>query len=207
MKDIKEVIKIAKKLDKLSTKYLSLSWTKYTTGFDFGVDHAYEKYTEVLKNKKYYEIILDHQSQILDPIDKRRIDIIALVFKPYHRSDELNKLDLQIQKKTNELSHILNTFRFTLDGQEISSTEIAQILRSNDNREHRKKAFLCRAQINKPMIDYDFIGLINMRKEYAQLYGAKNFVEFGLEFSELEARIFDNWTQEITKYLPRLKKN
>jgi len=205
MKNIKKVIKIGKKLDELGVKYSSLSWTKYTTGFDFGVDQAYEKYTEVLKNKKYFEIILNHQEKPLDPVDKRRIDIIVLAFKLYHLSDELNQLDLRIQKKTNELSHILNTFRFTLDGREIRSTEIAQILRSDDDRERRKRAFLCRAQINRPLVDGGFIDLINMRKEYAKLYGAKNFITLRLEFDELEPGIFDNWDQEIQNRLPGLK--
>jgi len=205
MADIKKVIEIAKELEELSEKYSSLSWTQYTTGFDFGVNQAYEKMTEVLKNKKYYQIIKDHQQKQLDSLDKRRIDIIALAFKPYHLSDELNQLDLKIEKKTTELAQILNKFRFTLDGQEIRSTEIAQILRSEPDRDRRKRAFLCRAQINRPLIDDGFIDLLNMRKEYAGLYGAKSFVEFRLEFDELEPRLFDNWTKDIQRFLPKLK--
>ena len=206
MSDIKKVIEIAKELDELSVKYSSLSWTQYTTGFDFGVNQAYEKMTEVLKNKQYYETILGHQQKSLDPLDKRRVDIIALVFKPYHLSDELNQLDLKIQNKTVDLSKILNTFRFTLDGKEIRSTEIAQILRSEPDRDRRKRAFLCRAQINKPMINGGFIDLLNMRKEYARLYGAKDFVEFRLEFDELEPRMFDNWSEQISPFLPDYKR-
>ncbi|MEO0076283.1 MAG: M3 family metallopeptidase, partial [candidate division WOR-3 bacterium] len=206
MNNIEPVYEIAKELENLNEKYSQLSWTQYTTGFDFGVNQAYEKLTEVLKNKKYYDIIKEYQQKQLDPLDKRRVDIIALAFKPYHLSDELNQLDLKIQNKTVELSQILNKFRFTLDGKEIRSTEIAQILRSEPDREKRKRAFLCRAQINKPLIDGGFIDLINMRKEYAKLYGAKNFVEYRLEFDELEPQIFDNWQAQIRKFLPRMKK-
>jgi oligoendopeptidase F len=205
MNDIKQVIEIARELEDLSEKYSSLSWTQYTTGFDFGVNQAYEKLTEVLKNKKYYQIIKDHQQKQLDPLDKRRIDIITLAFKPYHLSDELNQLDLKIQNKTVELSQILNKFRFTLDGKEIRSTEIAQILRSEPDRDRRKRALLCRAQINKPMIESGFIDLINMRKEYASLYGAKNFVEYRLEFDELDPKMFDNWSGQIKRFLPQMK--
>jgi len=205
MNDINKVIEIAKELEELSVKYSSLSWTQYTTGFDFGVNQAYEKMTEVLKNKKHYQIILEHKQKQLDPLDKRRVEIIALAFKPYHLSDEMNKLDLKIQNKTTELAQILNKFRFTLDGNEIRSTEIAQILRSEDNRDKRKRAFLARAQINEPLVDGGFVDLVNMRKEYAGLYGAKSFVEFRLEFDELESRIFDNWTEEIQRFLPKLK--
>ncbi len=205
MNDIKPVFEIAKELEDLSEKYSQLSWTQYTTGFDFGVNQAYEKLTAVLKNKKYYETIKEYQQKQLDPLDKRRVDIIALAFKPYHLSDELNELDLKIQHKTTDLSKILNTFRFTLDGKEIRSTQITQILRSEPDRDRRKRAFLCRAGINKPMIDGGFIDLINMRKEYAGLYGAKNFVEFRLEFDELDPKLFDNWSAQIKKFLPKMK--
>lgn len=205
MENIKQVIAIAQELDELSVKYSSLSWVQYTTGFDFGVNQAYEKLTEVLKNKKYYETILTHQQKQLDPLDKRRVDIIALAFKPYHLSDELNQLDLTIQKKTTELSQILNTFRFTLDNKEIRSTQITQILRSDPMREHRKKAFLCRAQINEPLVKGGFIDLLNLRKQYARLYGAKNFVEYRLEFDELAPSIFNNWDKQTRAFLPRLK--
>lgn len=205
MSDIKQVLAIAQELEELSKKYSSLSWTQYTTGFDFGVNQAYEKLTEVFKNKKHYQTILDHQQKELDPLDKRRVDIIAFAFKPYHLSDELNQLDLTIQKKTTELSQILNTFRFQLDGKEIRSTQIAQILRSDDNREKRKQALLCRNQINEPLVKGGFIELLNLRKEYARLYGAKNFVEFRLEFDELKPDIFQDWDKQSQQFLPRLK--
>jgi oligoendopeptidase F len=206
MSDIKNVIAIAKELDELSKAYSSLSWAQYTTGFDFGVNQAYEKLTEVFKNKKHYQTILDYQQKPLDPMDKRRVDIIALAFKPYHLSDALNELDLTIQKKTTALSQILNTFRFQLDGKEVRSTQITQILRSEPDREKRKQAFLCRAQINKPLVDGGFIELLNLRKDYARMYGAKNFVEFRLEFDELKTDIFTGWDKQTQQFLPRLHK-
>lgn len=205
MSNIEPIVVIAKELEDLNEKYSQLSWTQYTTGFDFGVNQAYEKLTQVLKNKKYYETILDYQQKSLAPLDKRRVDIIALIFEPYHLSEELNQLDLKIQQKTTDLSKILNTFRFTLNGKEVRTTEITQILRSEPDRKIRKQAYLCRAQINKSLVDAGFIDLLNMRKEYAHLYGSKSFVEFRLKFDELEPQIFDNWLESIKQFLPRMK--
>lgn len=102
---------------------------------------------------------MGYQQKSLAPLDKRRVDIIALIFKPYHLSEELNQLDLKIQQKITDLSKILNTFRFTLNGKEVRAKEITQILRSEPDRKTRKQAYLCRAQINKSLVDAGFIDL------------------------------------------------
>ena len=80
----------------------------------------------------------------LDPVNRRRVEIFYNTIRSYHLSDELNELNEKIQKKTNELSMILNTFRFKLDGKEVSSVELTQILSNEDNRELRKKAYFAK---------------------------------------------------------------
>ena len=136
-------------------------------------------------------------SDLLGSKDERQVEIAYNAIKSYHLSDELNELNLEIQKKTNELSMILNTFRFKLDDKEVSSVELSQILASEDNRELRKKAYFARNQINQPLIDGGFIQLINMRKEYAKLYGDADFVEHSLKQNELSTSIFKSWRHEV----------
>jgi oligoendopeptidase F len=140
----------------------------------------------------------------LSPADRRKTEIVHNLFKPYHLSDELNKLDTEIQKKVNELTKILNTFRYTFEGKEVSSVEINQILSTDDDRERRKKAYFIRNQINKPMIDAGFIELINLRKEYARLHGAENFVAYMLETNELDKNTFDSWLSQLHDILPTM---
>ncbi len=204
MEKIKKLNEIFKEIYELQASSSRLEWVLYTTGYDFGVEKEYEKITNALKNKDSYAHILKCMEADISTEDKRRAEIVKNLFKPYHLSDELNKLDIEIQKKVNELSKILNTFRYTLEGREISSVEINQILSNDSNRERRKQAYFARNQINKPMVDGGFIDLINLRKEYARLQGSENFVAYMLEANELDKDTFDNWLPQLHDILPKM---
>ena len=107
---------MAEKIDEMGTNLSKLSWVQYTAGYDFGIEKAYKEMNDFLEDKSNYDLVLEYKGLDLDPIDKRRVEIAYDGIKSYHLSDELNELNLKIQKKTNELSMILNTFRFKLDG-------------------------------------------------------------------------------------------
>ncbi len=188
---------LAVRLDEMETNLSKLSWVQYTVGYDFGIDKAYEELNKFLQDKDNYELVLEYKDRDLDSIDKRRVEIAYNAIKSYHLSDELNELNLKIQKKTNELSMILNSFRFKLDGKEVSSVELTQILANEDDRGLRKKAYFARNQINQPLVDGGFIELINMRKEYALAYGDVDFVEHSLKQNELSTSIFKTWRDEV----------
>lgn len=188
---------LAVKLNEMETNISKLMWVQYTVGYDFGIDKAYEELNQFLQDKDNYNLVMEYRAKDLSTKDKRRVEIAYNAIESYHLSDELNELNLEIQKKTNELSMILNTFRFKLDDKEVSSVELAQILANEDNRDLRKKAYFARNQINQPLIDGGFIDLINMRKEYAKLYGDVDFVEHSLKQNELSTSIFDSWKDEV----------
>lgn len=204
MSKISKINEIAKAVNKLEVESTKIAWALFTTGYDFGMDAMYEKISELYKDKASYEEILKARELELDPIDRRRVEIMYNVFKPYHLSDDLNKLDMEIQKKVNELSKLLNTFRYSFEDRQVSSVELAQVLSSDGNRKRRQDAYYARNQINKPMVDGGFIDLINLRKHYAVKYGAKDYVTYKLEANELEDRIFDNWLSQLHDILPRM---
>ncbi len=204
MDSIKKITEIAKKIKEAEIQYSKLSWTQYTSGYDFGANEAYEKIVDILQNRANFELICEYRNKDLDQVDKRRIDIMYATFEPYHLSKELNELNFEIEKKTNELSKILNTHRNILDGREISGVEIAQILANDEDGDRRKKAFFARSQVNKPLVDGGFINLINLRKEYAKLSGFNNFVELQLHKQELDLSIFNNWTKQLHEILPKM---
>ena len=197
---INKVEKLFEELEEKQVKASRLGWVQYTTGYDFGIEEAYKEITDFLEDEKSYEIILKSREEDLDLVNKRKMEIAYNTFKPFHLSKELNEISLEIRKKTNELSKILNTFRFNIDGKEISSVEIDQILSSEEDRDLRKKAYFARNQINKPLADGGFIELINLRKEFAKAYGSKDFVEYGLKQDELSPGIFNNWDKGIKEY-------
>ncbi|KAB3534109.1 peptidase M3A and M3B thimet/oligopeptidase F [Alkaliphilus pronyensis] len=204
MGKIEGVHEIGREIHKLKVNLGQLKWTLYTTGYDFGVEEAYSKLVQVLKNKAYYEKILKLKEKELSFVESRNVEILYNMLKPYHLSEDLVKLDMEIKQKVNELSKILNTFRNTYDGKTISSVELNQIISTDNNRENRKKAFFARSQINKPMVDAGFIDLIRLRKEYARLYGAKNFIAYRLQEDELNINTFDDWIMQLNEILPKM---
>jgi oligoendopeptidase F len=190
---------IATELERLNVRLARLEWVQYTTGFDFGVNQAEREYTSVLKDKRNYRTVLGLLERDLDPLDRRRVTILHHHFRPFHLSDKLNRLDDRIRAKTTELSQLLNNHRPRIDGREIRSTEIAQVLRSSPDRNLRKRVFLARAQVNLPLVRAGFLELIKMRRDFARLYKSKDFVEYRLERDELSPRVFDGWSRQAAK--------
>lgn len=202
---MERLLSMSKKLNEMGTNLSRLAWVQYTVGYDFGIEQAYKEMNDFLQDKSNYELVLEYMNRDdLDPVNKRRVEIAYNGIKQYHLNDELNELNMRIQKKTNELSMILNTFRFKLDGKEVSSVELTQILSNEDDRELRKKAYFARNQINQALVDGGFIDLINMRKEYAVKYGDKDFVEHMLKQNELSPTIFDNWRDDLKAHIDDL---
>jgi oligoendopeptidase F len=196
---------IAQEHRELDVKGSRLAWTKYTTGYDFGIMDVEREMLEKLKNRESWNTIQDLLAADLSTLDQRRARIMEMTFRPYHLSARLNELSLAIQEKTNELSSVLNTHRCTVAGREMTSPEIARILISEPDRDLRKKAFLARTQVNVPLVNAGFLQLLDMRKEFAQEYGAPDFVHYQLEQQELDPVMFDSWKDEVNSVLPLMR--
>lgn len=202
---IDAVLAIARELEHKGSRASRLSWTQYTTGFDFGVVPAQEEATAVLRNVGYYRTVSEHRQRDLPPLDRRRVELLYRGFRQYHISDEFNRLESAVRAKRNELSQVLNTHRVRLGGREVRSTEIAQVLRSEPDRALRKKAFLARAQVNRPLVEAGFLDLLRLRRELAAAYGAPDFVAYQLEMAELSPRVFDGWEEQAAALRPRYR--
>ncbi|MBT3982359.1 MAG: peptidase M3A and M3B thimet/oligopeptidase F [Bacteriovoracaceae bacterium] len=201
MSEIQPLIDLSNKLQEKYSNYSKLNWTSYTVGFDFGLDDAHKEMKAVLEDPKNFDLIRSHREKDLSAEDARRVEILHKEFEPYHLSKELNEVGDRIFEVKTKLSNLLNNFRNTIDGKEVQSTEISKILRTSEDREHRKKAYKAMSQINKPLVDGGFIELLNLRKEYAKIYGAKNFVELELKKNELSPKIFEGWRETTTSNL------
>ncbi|HOB16025.1 MAG TPA: hypothetical protein PK894_03525 [Defluviitoga sp.] len=135
---INQVVNLFQELNKKEIKASKLGWTQYTTGFDLGIEQAYQDIATFLEDEENFKIICEHKEKELNTVDKRKIEIAYKIFEPFHKNKKINELNLQIRQKTNELSMILNTFRFKIDGKEVTSVEIDQML-TNEDRNLRKK--------------------------------------------------------------------
>ena len=206
MTKITKAININKKLKKISKEIGELNWVKYTTGYDLGVEKAVGKMLSILKNKKNYEVMNELLQKILAPIDKRRVELLKQGFEPYHLSEELIELDKKIIKLTIKLSDVINKHRNKIDGKEVSLVEIYRILREDNNQSYREKAYNALAQVNKPLVENGFIDLINLRKEYAEIAGANDFVEYKLNQVELDYKIFEGWKVDVRNVSDNLRK-
>jgi oligoendopeptidase F len=203
---MKRLFGIARELSDLHVRASRLGWTKYTTGYDFGVMEVHREIQERLKDEESWGIIQSLLSEDLSPLDCRRVEIMEKTFRPYHLSQELNRLSLAITEKANELSSVLNTHRCRLEGRELTSPEIAFVLSTEPDRDLRRKAFLARCQVNEPLVDAGFIELLDLRKEFAREYGTADFVEYSLEKQELEPDMFDSWKDELNSVLPVMRR-
>lgn len=198
--------RINKKLKNISKEIGELNWVKYTTGYDLGVEKAVDKMLKILKNKKYYEVINQLLQTNLTTIDRRRVELLKQGFEPYHLSEELIEIDKKIIKLTVKLSDVINKHRNKIDGKDVTLVEIYRILREDNNNFNREKAYNALAQVNKPLVENGFIDLINLRKEYAKAAGANDFVEYKLNQSELDYKIFKGWKNDIRSIADNLKK-
>lgn len=197
---------IYREVHEAQTQYGRLLWTQYTAGYDFGLKGQYQKITSLLKNEKSYELVREALEKEQDPLNKRKLQLVFNLFKPYHLSQELNELDEEIQGKVNDLSKLLNQFRYTFQGKEVSSVELGQVMSRDDDKNRRREAFFAKNQINQPMVDAGFLDLISLRKSYAKEYGSANYIAHQLEMNELDNNLFCNWLPELHQALPAMDK-
>ncbi|TCI75650.1 peptidase M3A and M3B thimet/oligopeptidase F, partial [Exiguobacterium sp. IPBC4] len=113
---MEEIEGIYSEVHDAQTQYGRLLWTQYTAGYDFGLKDQYQKITSLLKNEKSYELVREALETEQDPLNKRKLQLVDNLFKPYHLSQSLNELDEEIQGKVSDLSKLLNQFRYTFQG-------------------------------------------------------------------------------------------
>ncbi|MGB3366212.1 MAG: M3 family metallopeptidase [Acidaminobacteraceae bacterium] len=202
---MQRVDKLAKQVEELNAEYSRLNWVKYTAGYDMGIQEAYEKITDLVKDKDNLDLILELKEKTRDEFDLRKLDVMYNFIKNYHKSEDVNALLIEINDLTNKLSNILNTFRFKIDGVGVTSATLHKIMSEDEDREKRKEAYMAQNQINEVLVDAGFIELINMRKKLSILSGYKNFVEYKLEEDELSQDVFASFRGDLKKLLPKIK--
>lgn len=205
---MKSINEIAVKVTELEQQYERLEWVLYTSGYDFGTQETYNKIVTELASEENFKVIEKaYTASFSDEKEQRRAEIMYKKFQPYHLSKEINELSLDIENLTNKLSDILNKHRSTINGVEVSSVDIAQILSGESDRNKRKEAFLARSQVNKSLVAAGFLELIKLRKEYAEKRGFKDFVEMKLDEEDLNTGIFKNWKKQVHSMLPAMHKS
>ena len=102
-----------------------------------------------------------------------------------------------MRELVNVLRKVLNTFRFTVDGVEVRSTEIFQTLSSDPDRERRRHVHDSLAQVNGPLVEAGFVRLIALRNAFAREVGFPDFVAYKLDQQELGSGFCDGWPKGV----------
>lgn len=203
---MKRLFEIAGKLKQLQIESSRLNWVKYTAGYDFGIIENQKRIQNLLQDESNWKVIQDLLASDLSLSDRRRTEIMEKQFRPYHLSSKLNKLSLAIREKVNDLASILNTHRRRIGNRQVTAAQATRILSSEPDRDLRREAYLSQTQVNEPLVSGGFLDLLNMRKDFAEEYGASDFVDYQLQQQELDFSIFDSWREDMADILPLMKK-
>lgn len=188
-----QIDQIDKEIKLLYKEVSSRRWVQYTTGFDLGVTEAENKVKSFKQNPENYKIILEALNQNQSKTEKRKAQIWNSNFKDYHLSDRVKKIKNQIDELENQLMDAINKFRSQIDGKEVTSTEVSHILSQSPDRSLRQKAFESSLPLNQLVVDSGFLKLIDLRKELGVACGFNSFVDYKLDYEELNSDIFKNW--------------
>ncbi|BAL81666.1 M2 family metallopeptidase [Caldisericum exile] len=199
--EIKELLsKVNSDLERLYKAYALAYWNLATTGKE---EYARElERTEVelklyLSNRDLFEMIKESLEQFgenLDPLDKRQLTILFHEMFPNQLPKEAIE---EVVKREVEIESIYTNYRPQIDGKEVSTNDIVEILKTSTDIEERKKAYLASKSIGE-VIAPKLIDLIKIRNENAKSLGFTNYYDMMMELQELS-------TDEIHTLFAKIK--
>jgi len=177
-----------------------------------GKDEDYKKYSDLeLKLRKIYsdkedfKKIKKFKGKIKDPILSRQADILYLNYLGNQIKLELLK---KIIKKSTKLEKKFNTFRGKMNGKEVTTNEIRDILLNEKNNTLRQKAWEASQQVGE-FISKDLIELVKLRNKAAKKLGFDNYYKMSLFLQEQDedkmVRIFNKLTKATAKAYRKIK--
>ncbi|MBN2602294.1 MAG: M2 family metallopeptidase [Candidatus Marinimicrobia bacterium] len=166
-----------------------------------GEDQYYERYTELdIELTKIYsnpstfnKLKKFKKAQIKDIALARQIEVLYASFLANQTDPELLN---QITKLSTEVEQRFNTFRSTVDGKQLSGNDIKNILSSSTDQKLRKKAWEASKQV-APLVEADFLKLVQLRNESAKAVGFKNYYEMQLIIGEQDPAEIDRIFTEL----------
>lgn len=155
-----------------------------------GEDQYYDRYaelnmelTEVFSNPQTFRKLEHFKSvKIRNPELARQVELLYLQFLANQTDPELLN---QITRLSTQVEQRFNTFRAVVDGKQLSTNEIKEILSSSKDQELRRKVWEASKQVG-PLVEKDFIRLVELRNQSARAVGFDNFYEMQLILGEQE---------------------
>ncbi|MFC1737854.1 M2 family metallopeptidase [Planctomycetota bacterium] len=123
-----------------------------------------------------------------------------------------NQIGTELLKKmidlSTEIEKNFSTFRGTIDGKQVTTNEIKEILKTETHSEQRENAWLASKQVG-PVVAGDLIKLVKLRNEAARKVGFVNYHTLSLTLAEQDVkeldRIFDELYELTNEPFARVK--
>jgi peptidyl-dipeptidase A len=165
-------------------------WSAATTGdsaeynryikADYRVRHAYSNPFEYRQLGEWKA-----SGKITDPLLARQLDVLLNAYLPNQvEKDQLREI-VTLAARTEER---FSTFRGKAGGREMSSNEIAGILKSSTDPKLREEAWLASKQVG-PIVAPDIIRLVKMRNRAAMKLGFDNWYTLSMKAGEQDAAV------------------
>lgn len=173
-------------IKKLHINRAESSWKASTTGQEEWSKKTAQAQTEMnvyFSNKERFEQVKNYlEQEIVDPLHKRQLESLyaSMVRNQLPESDLKEMVEL-----STELVGLFNTFRSTLDGEQVSENDIRQILIKSNDLELRERAWHASKQIGKE-VEEKLLTLVRKRNETARQLGYDDYHQMSFELQELD---------------------
>ena len=172
-----------------------------------GKQKYYDEYSRYeLEIKKIFSSRKDF-ARIKSFKEDRRIKdpVLRRVFEVLYNDFLLNQADTTLLRRITELSTRVekkfNTFRGEIDGKKVSMNEVKRILRTSNDTELRRKAWVASKQVGEVVVD-DLLELVRLRNELACSLGFPDYYTLKLYVQEFKPEeldgLFDR-LEEVTR--------
>jgi len=199
--EIKELLsKVNEELSSLEKDVALAYWNLAATGkeeFAKALEEAETKLKTYLSNRELFEEVksaLESAGESLSPLEKRQLKLLLNEMYPNQLPKEAIE---EIVKREVEIEAIYANYRPQIDGKEVSTNDIMQILKESKDSNERKNAYLASKSIGE-VIAPKLIELIKIRNENAKALGFLNYYDMMMELQELS-------TDEVHSRFARIK--
>lgn len=163
-----------------------VSWVVETTGSSDAADVKCELETDVKQlfgDKSMYEKLMawDRDSSLQDPLIKRQLNVLIREVKQNLMPLELAK---EISQKEAELLCMYANFRPMMNGKALSENDIREILKKENDRSIREKAWEASKEIGE-ILAPRILTLANLRNQVAKNLGYTDYFEMQLDVREV----------------------
>jgi peptidyl-dipeptidase A len=171
-------------------------WTANTTGrdedFAAKVDAQNALDRALADPKRFAELKAVKAAKITDPLVRRQIDILYLIYLEKQVDPELLK---RITAKANDIEKAFNVYRARVGDKQLADSEVRKVLKESKDSGQRQRVWEASKGVGR-VVEDDLKQLVLLRNEAARKLGFKDFHAMQLSLNEQSQdevlKLFDN---------------